>query len=415
MPLNPNIILQGKAPEFESPVNALTQMVQLEGAQSRNKLADIMLNQHQRELDDDKNARQAYIDNPDPKDRLTALAKVSPKLYQAEAKFQDDRQKEKLSIDKDTFDLVTKRINWTKQNLAEMIPDPNINYQTIVGRLTDGLQAGVLDDKSVHHMLQGIPQTNDPKSLRDYLTRSLAGTMSSEQQFLAYQPKTEFKDTGGQILGIQNNPNLPGYLQPVTALKKTMTPGEIATDARGKEANRLKAQENSIIGGKTAFEAEGKMADDHKAQSKNFIDVRDAYTRLNSSLKSATNSPAATLAGATVFMKLLDPGSVVRESELGMALQATGALDRATNYFNVLKNGKVLTPSQVADFQAIGAQLYKAAEQSQGQLDATYKKRAQGYGLSADNIVTDYRAPTNSNAPAVGASSRPALDTFFKR
>ncbi len=141
---------------------------------------------------------------------------------------------------------------------------------------------------------------------------------------------------------------------------------------------------------KEIFDAENKLADDHKAQAKTFIDVRDAYSRLDAAMDKATTSAPAALAGATVFMKLLDPGSVVRESELGMALAATGALDRAQNYYNVLKNGKVLTPSQAKEFKAVGDQLYAAAETNQKQLDQHYTGRAKAYGLDPGKVVGDY-------------------------
>jgi hypothetical protein len=200
---------------------------------------------------------------------------------------------------------------------------------------------------------------------------------------------------------------------PVSTLAKTQTPDSVAsnaiqirgqnlTNARGIEANKIASQANTIIGGKQNFDAENKLGDDHKAQSKTFIDVRDAYTRLNSALPNATKSAAATLAGATVFMKLLDPGSVVRESELGMALAATGALDRATNYFNTLQRGKVLTASQAADFQKIGEQLYLAAEQSQKTLDSQYTEQSKRYGLNPQNVVKDYYAPPTKRSTVGG-------------
>lgn len=135
---------------------------------------------------------------------------------------------------------------------------------------------------------------------------------------------------------------------------------------------------------------EMKLGDDYRAQSKNFKEVSDAYRQINSTLDKATTSPAATLAAATKFMKLLDPGSVVRESELGMALAATGVFDRATNYFNTLQSGKVLTPNQVADFKNITGQIYKAAQTGQQQIDASYTKQAQTYKLRPEMIVQDF-------------------------
>jgi hypothetical protein len=136
-------------------------------------------------------------------------------------------------------------------------------------------------------------------------------------------------------------------------------------------------------------DTEMKLSDDYRTQSKSFKEVSDAYRQISGTLDKATESPAATLAAATKFMKLLDPGSVVRESELGMALQASGVLDRASNYFEVLKRGKVLTKQQAADFKAITAQIYQAAQDGQLAIDADYSSRAKRYGLRPENIVQD--------------------------
>jgi vacuolar-type H+-ATPase subunit H len=134
---------------------------------------------------------------------------------------------------------------------------------------------------------------------------------------------------------------------------------------------------------------EMKMGDDYRAQSKDFKAVGDAYKQINATLDKAATSPAATLAAATKFMKLLDPGSVVRESELGMALAASGVFDRATNYYNTLKLGKVLTPNQVKDFKNITQQIYGAAQAGQKQVDAHYTKQANAYKLRPEMIVQD--------------------------
>lgn len=151
-------------------------------------------------------------------------------------------------------------------------------------------------------------------------------------------------------------------------------------------------------------DTEMKLADDYRSQSKAFKETSDAYKQLNATLDKATSSPAATLAGATKFMKLLDPGSVVRESELGMALAATGVLDRAGNYFQHLKLGKVLTPAQVKDFKNITQQIYSAAQDGQRAIDADYRGRAKTYGLRSEVIIQDL----GQNA---GAASGPAAST----
>ena len=193
----------------------------------------------------------------------------------------------------------------------------------------------------------------------------------------------------------------------------------------GVESQLKRAQLNEALNPKKAtgfssmkeiFDAENKLADDHKMQAKDFIAVRDAYSRLDTAMEKATTSAPSALAGATVFMKLLDPGSVVRESELGMALAATGAIDRMENYYNTLKNGKVLTESQAKEFKLVGKQLYEAAKTNQTQLDQHYTGRAKAYGLDPSKVVGDYylkekpaSAPTTTPAPALSPAEQQEL------
>jgi hypothetical protein len=118
---------------------------------------------------------------------------------------------------------------------------------------------------------------------------------------------------------------------------------------------------------------------------KEFSTVRTAYKQISNAL--ANPSAANDLAAATKFMKLLDPGSVVRESELGMAMAATGAIDRMQNYFQRLQNGQMLNPSQRADFKRAAELAYQAAEETYGQISDQYVDLSKSYGVSPDNVV----------------------------
>ncbi len=118
---------------------------------------------------------------------------------------------------------------------------------------------------------------------------------------------------------------------------------------------------------------------------KEFSTVQTAHKQVINAL----NNPSAAndLAAATKFMKLLDPGSVVRESELGMAMAATGAIDLMGNYLQRLQNGERLNPAQRADFKKAAELAYKAAEDTYGQIRQQYVDLANSYNLNPDNIV----------------------------
>lgn len=120
---------------------------------------------------------------------------------------------------------------------------------------------------------------------------------------------------------------------------------------------------------------------------KGFKEVRGAWDQISTALKAP--SAANDLAAATKFMKLLDPGSVVRESELAMAMQASGVLDRFMNTASRIKSGHKLTPSQREDFYKSGEALFKAAESRYGQSVEQYKGIADKYGLDSGFLGGD--------------------------
>jgi hypothetical protein len=166
-------------------------------------------------------------------------------------------------------------------------------------------------------------------------------------------------------------------------------------DWLAKKTTTAKAAEVNIYPPKLTFEQEGKIRDDFKTEAKTFVTVRDAYERirapLEKALKTGQINAAETLSAATSFMKLLDPGSVVRESELGMALASTGVLDRLMNTFNTLQKGKVLTQQQVKDFMDAANDLYAVAEKNHIDLETQYRGTAEAYGLDPNRAVPDYK------------------------
>ena len=167
----------------------------------------------------------------------------------------------------------------------------------------------------------------------------------------------------------------------------------------------------NVRGDQKQFENEQKMKDDFVKESKAFIDVRDGYQRMRSALEQKDISAASTLAGATAFMKLLDPGSVVRESELGMAMAASGVLDRLTNYHNILLKGRVLTESQRKDFLAIGKEIFDGMKKNQEMLEGKYREDAKSYKLNPDRVVKKY---TPKEAKGKFKTEEDAYEAFMK-
>ena len=118
---------------------------------------------------------------------------------------------------------------------------------------------------------------------------------------------------------------------------------------------------------------------------KAYNEVNTAYKQIKVSTERP--SPANDLAAATKFMKLLDPNSVVRESELIMAVQASGLSDRIANTGNRILNGEKLTPTQRKDFFDAATQFYKIAEDKKRAIDTQYTNIGIESNLNYKNII----------------------------
>lgn len=142
-----------------------------------------------------------------------------------------------------------------------------------------------------------------------------------------------------------------------------------------------------MTGGQKGFENEMKLRGEFKSEPvyKAYTEMQSAYGQINDGLNS--ESPAGDLAAATKFMKLLDPGSVVRESELGMAMSATGMLDKAKNYAELRMSGKKLTPDQRKDFKQVSDALFSTATSVYNQKRGELVQQGSGYGLNAERAL----------------------------
>jgi hypothetical protein len=110
-----------------------------------------------------------------------------------------------------------------------------------------------------------------------------------------------------------------------------------------------------------------------------------AYQRV---LDSATNpSPAGDMALLYAYMKMLDPGSVVRETEFATAASSGSFGERIKAGVDQILNGTRLTDVQRKDFLERAGQIYQGAAQLQGDTNERYSGLAEQYGYDPERIV----------------------------
>jgi hypothetical protein len=107
------------------------------------------------------------------------------------------------------------------------------------------------------------------------------------------------------------------------------------------------------------------------------------------------NSMNAQQQMATVygFMRMLDPGSVVRESEYAMAERGKGLIDAVANYPTQLMTGKRLTPQQVQNMQILAQEIAVTQEKMIKEKAQQFQQMGQQYGIPP-HLITPGFAPT---------------------
>ena len=133
-----------------------------------------------------------------------------------------------------------------------------------------------------------------------------------------------------------------------------------------------------MTGGQKGFENERSLRTEFQGspEYKAFGEMKSAYGQVLEGLNKKNS--IGDVAAATKIMKLLDPGSVVRESELAIAMNSSGLLDRVSNYATNIINGTKLSPEQRREFSSLANSLFSVS------LDAFNEKRNQYSGLAKD-------------------------------
>ncbi len=171
-----------------------------------------------------------------------------------------------------------------------------------------------------------------------------------------------------------------------------------------KEQANLKAPKTtvSVNTGQKGFDNTLKLRGDFRSEPiyKAHQEVQSAYSQIKQGLEQS--SPAGDLASATKIMKLLDPGSVVRESELGRAMAATGLADRVANYATNIMKGTKLTPAQRKDFQSLADRLYGESVKQYNAKRGEYQGIAERNQLSTQDVLgPEVSAPSSSTSGTV--------------
>jgi hypothetical protein len=177
----------------------------------------------------------------------------------------------------------------------------------------------------------------------------------------------------------------------------------------GAEAKRAQAEANQISAGiipaEKRPEAEGKFRKEYSDQTKGYQEVKSAYGRVLSSEDNAVGDLSLIFG----YMKILDPGSVVREGEFATAQNAAGVPERIQNIYNKVVSGERLSGSQRSAFKGQAGKLYETAQKQEAIVRDGIGRIAKGYGLNTANIFYEAteKAPTAPGAKPPAPAAAP--------
>ena len=270
-------------------------------------------------------------------------------------------------------------------------------------------------------MLQGLQiqgaQANLQNANREQTLAGLQDTAQFGAPLASYSPQ-QIQQAGQPIPPSIQDDGL-GYLRAgleqiktARAQKQKLSGLEVGLKESEIEENKANAWAKMNPQGATGVKAEDELRGELQTLSKPFYQVRDSMGRIEASAKNP--SAAGDLALIFNYMKVLDPGSTVREGEFATAQNSAGVPSRIVAQYNKVINGERLADNQRQDFLERARELYNSQESIQKQQEGQYRSLAQRRGAKPENVILNQSLPAQVGLPQSGIASPEQIRAQFK-
>lgn len=267
-------------------------------------------------------------------------------------------------------------------------------------------QAGVIN--------QGVAQAVDPTAFPPQAAPGQPGTIAQPPQIAqgtdgsgnpprptpaqAFDPGAEYEALGQRAAQMKDWETATKYQTEANKARATFKAEQYKEqDKRGYEATEYdrrqggqRQAEGAEYDRRQVGQNESKLRDDFN-NLKPVKDHREAAAVFRSAVQAAkTNSAAADLNLVYAFAKLMDPGSVVREGEMGMVTATQNATDRIKALVASVSGGQRISPdARQALLQEMSSR-YESYKLAHDEIAGTFKGIAQRQGANPDNVVIPY-------------------------
>ena len=160
------------------------------------------------------------------------------------------------------------------------------------------------------------------------------------------------------------------------------------------------------------FAQEEKIRKEWQGRSKMYNELQGTFNTLQASASSA-NGPGD-IALITGFMKMLDPGSVVRETEFATARDTAGLFTQLQNRLEKAQNGQLLSPQQRKEYVALSQKYLDSAQKKADQEKKDLGIVVKNYRLNPENVfgAEQPAAPPLPTSATVGGKTYPRPANF---
>jgi len=134
--------------------------------------------------------------------------------------------------------------------------------------------------------------------------------------------------------------------------------------------------------------AERGLRADYLKEAGSFIKIRDQFDRVQ--LASQDPTGASDLSMIFAFMKMLDPTSVVRESEFRAAASIGSIPQRIEGFRKKLTTGEFLSAGQRANFLAEAVKLFGRSKSRKEAIDKRFSKISIEQGIDPENVIQSF-------------------------
>tara|TARA_R110000824_G_scaffold14456_2_gene61484 strand:- start:3712 stop:4746 length:1035 start_codon:yes stop_codon:yes gene_type:complete len=193
--------------------------------------------------------------------------------------------------------------------------------------------------------------------------------------------------------------NMGAQEQKASDTKRAQLP-QLRSDQTKQSLDYLK-QAGAARKGERDFERDAKKADrdslkripkqenvlrkEYDRYRRDFTKVKTAIGKVEASIKRKT--AAGDVSAVFAYMKVLDPGSVVREGEQATARNAAGVPDRLRNAYNRAITGEALTKKQRNDFLGTAKEVFNSEVSEFNKIRGQYRDQSNRQGLDPLNVI----------------------------